>query len=353
MANLELSERSEYNPWEFCFAFKEFDGSPTNTAEQKDAQEFLNLLFDRLETALKGTSSERLLQSVFGGRTCSQLVCKECGKVKNRIEPYYNLSLDVKDIKGVHESLAKLVEGETISDYECSGCKKKVDVSKRTLITQTPNVLIVHLQRIIFNFDTFQNDKMNQYYEFPKHLDLAPYSYYEVMGKENRLPKKKEGEQDEEVQAEEPRGEGEDDEDEHVEPEGEDCFEYELAGVTVHSGTAHAGHYWALIDTARYRPGNEEQWGSTETWEAGANHHWKEFNDSVVRDFAAGKLKDECFGGDGHSSGSIGMSSFDGWGFGGGSYGKSAYMLFYERKKKKPITLVEHPPKPPSQGAEE
>jgi ubiquitin carboxyl-terminal hydrolase 34 len=194
-SHLELSNRNAYNPFEFCFAFKEFDGSPTNTAEQKDAQEFLNLLFDRLETALKGTSRERLLQSVFGGRTCSQLVCKECGKVKNRIEPYYNLSLDVKDIKGVHDSLAKLVEGETISDYECSGCKKKVDVSKRTLITQTPNVLIVHLQRIIFNFDTFQNDKMNQYYEFPKHLDLAPYSYYEVMGKENRLAKKKEGEE--------------------------------------------------------------------------------------------------------------------------------------------------------------
>lgn len=33
MANLELSERQDYDPWEFCFAFKEFDGSPTNTAE--------------------------------------------------------------------------------------------------------------------------------------------------------------------------------------------------------------------------------------------------------------------------------------------------------------------------------
>lgn len=43
------------------------------------------------------------------------------------------------------------------------------------------------------------------------------------------------------------------------------------------------------------------------------------------------------------------MSSLDGWGFGGGSYGKSAYMLFYERKKKKPITLVQHPPKPSSE----
>lgn len=36
-AHLELSERSDYNPIGFTFSFKEFDGTPTNTAEQKDA----------------------------------------------------------------------------------------------------------------------------------------------------------------------------------------------------------------------------------------------------------------------------------------------------------------------------
>lgn len=29
-SHLELSERQEYNPREFCFAFKDFDGRPTN-----------------------------------------------------------------------------------------------------------------------------------------------------------------------------------------------------------------------------------------------------------------------------------------------------------------------------------
>jgi len=51
-------------------------------------------------------------------------------------------------------------------------------------------VLIVHLQRIIFNFDTFRNDKINSYFEFPTHLDLKPYSFYEVMNKEGRLKKR-------------------------------------------------------------------------------------------------------------------------------------------------------------------
>jgi hypothetical protein len=31
------------------------------------------------------------------------------------------------------------------------------------------------------------NDKLNQNFEFPTHLDLKPYSYYEVMRREHRL----------------------------------------------------------------------------------------------------------------------------------------------------------------------
>ena len=53
MANLELSQHSDYLPKGFCFSFKDFDGQPTNTAEQKDAQEYLNILFDRIEESLK------------------------------------------------------------------------------------------------------------------------------------------------------------------------------------------------------------------------------------------------------------------------------------------------------------
>ena len=40
-----------------------------------------------------------------------------------------------------------------------------------------PNTLVVHLQRIEFSFDTLQNDKVNNYFEFPTVLDLKPYSY--------------------------------------------------------------------------------------------------------------------------------------------------------------------------------
>ena len=96
-------------------------------------------------------------------------MCLECGTCKNRIEDFYNLSLTVKDIKSLYDSLKIQVEGEVINGYDCETCKKKVDISKRVLLSQTPNVLIVHLQRIIFNFDSFRNDKINSLFEFPTH----------------------------------------------------------------------------------------------------------------------------------------------------------------------------------------
>jgi ubiquitin carboxyl-terminal hydrolase 34 len=64
---LELSDRHAYNPKEFCFAFKEFDGTPTRIGEQKDSQEFLNIFCERVESQLKDTSQKDLMRDVFSG----------------------------------------------------------------------------------------------------------------------------------------------------------------------------------------------------------------------------------------------------------------------------------------------
>ena len=58
-----------------------------------------------------------------------------------------------------------------------------------------------------------------------------------------------------------------------------------------------------------------------------------EFNDSSVREFNFEKLKSECYGGDGKAG------ADDGWSF-GSSYGKSAYMLVYERRVKRPLKIL-------------
>lgn len=36
--NLELTERQDYTPDDFCFAFKDFEGQPVNVSIQQDSQ---------------------------------------------------------------------------------------------------------------------------------------------------------------------------------------------------------------------------------------------------------------------------------------------------------------------------
>ena len=53
---LELSERGAADPFDFCFAYKDLTGEPTNVGIQCDSNEFLTFFFDRMEDVLRPTS---------------------------------------------------------------------------------------------------------------------------------------------------------------------------------------------------------------------------------------------------------------------------------------------------------
>ena len=351
--HLELSERVDYNPIEFCFSFKEMDGTPTNTSVQKDTEEFCNIIFDRIENLIKPSPQKYLLQSVFGGKNCSQIVCSECNFTRNRFEDFFHLPVTVKELKTLQESLHKTIQGEVISDYECPGCKKKVDVTKRTLISKTPNVLIVQLQRIVFDFDTFTNQKVNTHFEFPEHLDLNEYSLNHIMKQEGKLKKKdlgepsspgkddgSESEQEDEAEGDEFEGLTEEEKQEKIEEREtyieqirnneNECYEYKLVGIIIHVGSADAGHYYSLINTDRFKKGNEHE----DEWLDTSKDKWMEFNDSHVKDYNYEDLKGDCYGG------SAGNDDLFGGFFKSSSYGKSAYLLVYEKRYKKPIKVL-------------
>ena len=88
--------------------------------------------------------------------------------------------------------------------------------------------------------------------EFPTVLDLKPYSFHEVMGKEGRLKSQQKNENEDEEEelgggatgkqeeklTEEEMQKKLEAEEEAKEPDMDDCFEYKLVGVNVHSGTA-------------------------------------------------------------------------------------------------------------------
>ena len=57
-------------------------------------------------------------------------------------------------MKSLKDSLDKYISEETISGYKCEVCKKNVTITKRNSLAELPNLFIVHLQRIVFNYDT-------------------------------------------------------------------------------------------------------------------------------------------------------------------------------------------------------
>ena len=150
------------------------------------------------------------------------------------------------------------------------------------------------------------------------------------MKREHRVDDKKEADDDDDITEEPTQEETKGDDDNQV-PIDDDCYEYKLVGVNVHSGSANAGHYWSYINTAR---GMEEKSSDDPKWTETDKEPWMEFNDSTVKDYKFENLYEECYG-DKQSN-----NSMSAYGWGGGKYGKSGYMLFYERRLKKPIKIV-------------
>lgn len=135
------------------------------------------------------------------------------------------------------ESFNKFNLGELINDYTCDFCQQKVDVSKKTRISKPPKILILHLQRIVFNLDTFIEEKISNKHSFPHDFNLHQYTldYYE---------RKEANEAEIEESAE---------------------LGYSLIGIVCHTGNAGAGHYISYIKTDQNK--------------------WLEFNDSLVTTF--------------------------------------------------------------------
>lgn len=117
---------------------------------------------------------------MFTGRTCSSVLCQGCKHISNRFEDFYNLTLEVKNINNLNDSLQKLIIPEIIDDFKCSNCNQSVQIKKVTSLNKLPNVLVVHLKRFYLDYETCHTRKINSKFEFPKKLNLKLFCVEEV-----------------------------------------------------------------------------------------------------------------------------------------------------------------------------
>ncbi|XP_055847912.1 ubiquitin carboxyl-terminal hydrolase puf isoform X2 [Episyrphus balteatus] len=316
-AYLLESERKSYNPRSFCRVYQ-MDHQPLNTGEQKDMAEFFIDLVSKLEEMTPELKD--LVKRLFCGTLSNNVVSLDCGHVSRTAEEFYTVRCQVADMRNLGESLDEVTVKDTLEGdnmYTCSQCGKKVRAEKRACFKKLPQILCFNTMRYTFNMVTMLKEKVNTHFSFPMRLDMSnyvektlmPHQYLEdrrnkASAKNQDLDKKTEGDSGKIVSAE------------NCTDEEEETNEYELVGVTVHTGTADGGHYYSFI---KERNENTQQ-----------HDRWFLFNDAEVKPFDPSQIAAECFGGEMTSKtyDSVTEKYLD------FSFEKtnSAYMLFYERR---------------------
>ena len=246
--SLKFIDSKFFSPIDFT---KNFDNEELNVREQKDIDEFFNLLIDKLENNLQGTKNENLIKYFFQGRIIDNLTFQEdCSHNRKNEISFYSIQLQIKNKKDLFESLDSFIDGELMKDENaifCQQCNKKIPAIKHQSFKILPRVLIFVLKRFEFNYNTMTKIKINDYYEFPFEFDMTNYTFDYLNNKDNYDKNKNNN-------------------------------LYKLKGVVVHSGNSEGGHYYSFI----YDNDSKE---------------WFEFNDITVKKFNIQNFKKEIFGG--------------------------------------------------------
>ncbi|XP_063491521.1 ubiquitin carboxyl-terminal hydrolase 9Y isoform X6 [Symphalangus syndactylus] len=272
--HLAASRLQYYVPRGFWRQFRLW-GEPVNLREQHDALEFFNSLVDSLDEALKALGHPALLSKVLGGSFADQKICQGCPHRYECEESFTTLNVDIRNHQNLLDSLEQYVKGDLLEGanaYHCEKCDKKVDTVKRLLIKKLPRVLAIQLKRFDYDWERECAIKFNDYFEFPRELDMGPYTVAGVakLERDNVNSENQSTEQKEQSDNETTGG-----------------TKYRLVGVLVHSGQASGGHYYSYIIQ---RNGKDD-----------LRDHWYKFDDGDVTECKMDddeEMKNQCFGGE-------------------------------------------------------
>ncbi|KAH8232660.1 hypothetical protein KR032_011344 [Drosophila birchii] len=302
-AHLGHSALQFYVPRGLWTHFK-LQGEPVNLREQQDAVEFFMSLFESLDEGLKALGQPQLMNATLGGSFSDQKICQECPHRYSKEEPFSVFSVDIRNHSSLTESLEQYVKGELLEGadaYHCDKCDKKVVTIKRLCVKKLPPVLAIQLKRFEYDYERVCAIKFNDYFEFPRILDMEPYTVSGLAKLEGEVVEVGDNCQTNSVET----------------------TKYELTGIVVHSGQASGGHYFSYINSKN--PAN-------------GKCQWYKFDDGEVTECKMHEdeeMKAQCFGGD--YMGEIYDNNLKRMQYRRQKRWWNAYMLFYTRCDQTPV----------------
>jgi ubiquitin carboxyl-terminal hydrolase 9/24 len=184
-------------------------------------------------------------------------------------------------------------------------------------------MLAIQLKRFDYDWERDIAVKSNEYFEFPREIDMEPYTVKGIARLEQQQQQHSQKQTDQTKIDENILNYENDSEDELDKVYSN---KYKLFGVVVHSGQANGGHYYSFIrnrveqDTANE---NDEQ-------------NWFKFDDGDVSEFKMDddEMRSQCYGGD--YTGEVYDNVMKRMSLKKQKRWWNAYILFYERLKQTP-----------------
>ncbi|OCT63721.1 ubiquitin carboxyl-terminal hydrolase 40 isoform X1 [Xenopus laevis] len=190
-----------------------FGWNSSEETSQHDVQELNRILFSALESSLEGTSGHDLIQRLYHGTIVNCIQCKECGYISERQEDFLDLTVAVKGMCSLEESLCSMYLEEEQFDgdnlYRCGSCAKLVPATKSAKLGKLPPFLTISLLRFNFDFVKCERYKETARYTFPTRLNIRPFCEQHFLE--------------------------------------DSVYAYELFSVIIHKGGCYGGHYHAYI----------------------------------------------------------------------------------------------------------
>lgn len=256
--------------------------------EQQDVQELSRILMEKLEERMKGTAAEKALPGLFVGKTKTYISCINVDFESSRIEEFWDIQLNVRGNKNLHESFMDYIQVETLegdNKYDAGEPYKLQDAKKGVIFESFPPVLHLQLKRFEYDINRDAMMKVNDRHEFPDEFDATPYLSQDA---------------------------------DKSEP-----WVYQLHGVLVHSGDFNAGHYYAFLKPEK-------------------DGNFYKFDDDRVTRATMKEVLEENYGGDYPNTPNGGLGQRQPYVRGYSTKrSMNAYMLVYIRKSRLDQVLVD------------
>lgn len=148
---------------------------------QQDSHEFLTLLLHLLERCLSSSQNLKartVVQDLFRGSVSHVTTCSRCGRdseASSKMEDFYELELNIKDLNSLDESLddyLSIEELEGDNQYYCESCATRVDARRSIKLRSLPSVLNFQLKRCVFLPKTTTKKKITTAICFSEVLDM-------------------------------------------------------------------------------------------------------------------------------------------------------------------------------------